>query len=191
MNHPLHHCLAAVALAAIGTTAGSYGLGMSGAGRGGGGSNAGGFGIGRFGTAGRGGGGGGGGGRDYGKDDANIGTHSAGVPKIKPGKADVTGSLDKRIIQKVVNQHKSEIKGCYEKELVKKKGLQGKITLKWTIDATGGVPNAFVTETTMNNSSVENCLVNSITHWRFPAPKGGGIVIVSYPFVFEVGGGSE
>jgi len=171
--------------AAAGNTAGNYGLGMSGAGRGGGGSNVGGFGVGRFGTAGR--GGGGSGGRNYGSAAASLGDKAVGAPKLKPGRPDVSGSLDKRIIRKVVNQHKREIKACYEKELAKKKGLFGKVVVKWTIDQSGNVPSAVVVSTTMNNKEVEKCLSSAISYWRFPAPRGGGLVIVSYPFVFEVG----
>ena len=172
-------------IAAAGNTAGSYGLGTSGAGRGGGGSNVGGFGVGRFGTAGR--GGGGSGGRNYGSAAASLGDKAVGAPKLKPGRPDVSGSLDKRIIRKVVNQHKREIKACYEKELAKKKGLFGKVVVKWTIDQSGNVPSAVVVSTTMNNKEVEKCLSSAISYWRFPAPRGGGLVIVSYPFVFEVG----
>ena len=171
--------------AAAGNTAGNYGLGMSGAGRGGGGSNTGGFGIGNFGTAGR--GGGGKGGRNYGKGSASLGDKAVGKPKLKPGRPDVSGSLDKRIIRKVVNQHKREIKACYEKQLQKKKGLHGKVVVKWTIDQSGNVPSAVVVSSSMNDKAVEGCLAAAIKHWRFPAPKGGGIVVVSYPFVFVVG----
>ncbi len=175
--------------AAIGNTAGSYGLGMAGAGRGGGGSNYGGFGVGRFGTAGRGGGGGGaGGGRGYGDGVAGLGEKSTGQPKLKPGNPDVSGSLDKRIIRKVVNQHRNEIRACYEKELAKKRGLHGKIVVMWVIDQSGNVNSVVVTSSTMDNAAVEKCLERSISFWRFPAPKGGGLVKVSYPFVFEVSG---
>lgn len=103
--------------------------------------------------------------------------------KLKLGDANVSNGLDKRIIHKVISQHRSDIEGC-----IKVEGSQGEIIVKWTIDATGNVPNAFVTESTMGNPSVEACLVKSIQHWRFPAPKNGGVVIVSYPFVFETEG---
>lgn len=171
--------------AAAGNTAGNYGLGMTGSGRGGGGTNTGGFGVGNFGTAGR--GGGGSGGRDYGKGEGKLGDKAIGQPKLKPGNPDVSGSLDRKIIQKVVNQHKREIKACYEKELQKKKGLHGKIVIQWIIDASGNVASATVQSNSMDDKNVASCLTTSIKHWRFPAPKGGGMVKVSYPFVFEVG----
>ena len=40
----------------------------------------------------------------------------------------------------------------------------------------------------MKNANVENCLASRIKTWVFPKPKGGGIVIVNYPFVFKQSG---
>ena len=42
----------------------------------------------------------------------------------------------------------------------------------------GFVASAFV---------VENCVVGRFMRMQFPSPKGGGIVIVSYPFIFSAG----
>jgi hypothetical protein len=44
----------------------------------------------------------------------------------------------------------------------------------------------------MGNARVENCIVQAVRRWEFPKPLGGGIVIVSYPFVLTpAGGGAE
>ncbi len=37
----------------------------------------------------------------------------------------------------------------------------------------------------MGNPNVERCIASRIEAWRFPSPAGGGIVEVSYPFVFR------
>ena len=42
-------------------------------------------------------------------------------------------------------------------------------------------------KTTLNNSAAESCMNNQMKLLRFPEPKGGGIVIVKYPFVFSAG----
>jgi len=36
---------------------------------------------------------------------------------------------------------------------------------------------------------VENCVTKIILRIQFPSPKGGGIVLVSYPFIFTSSGG--
>lgn len=37
----------------------------------------------------------------------------------------------------------------------------------------------------MGNAQAEDCVARQIKKIRFPEPKGGGIVIVTYPFVFK------
>jgi hypothetical protein len=61
----------------------------------------------------------------------------------------------------------------------------------FTIDGTGDVSDATVNETTMNNQNVENCMAVHIRRWKFPEPKGGGQVFVTYPWVFKASGSDE
>lgn len=159
-----------------------YGLGTTGTG--GGGAGMGGFGGGGFGPGGP---GGSGAIRTAAKGyNANLGAKGEAKPKLSMKNPEVTGSLDKRIIQKVVRQHAGELRACYEKEVAKIKGLNGRIVIVWLISPQGAVTKALVKETTMKNKNVENCIINSIKFWRFPAPKGGGMVQIEYPFVFEL-----
>ena len=164
----------------FGQAKGFGGLGLHGAGRGGGGISERGIGLANVGTAGRGGGGRGGSG--YGKGAGDLGERRARVPRIVPGKPVVQGSLDKEIIRRVVRQHRREIKYCYESELQKNKELKGRVVVRFTISATGSVVSAVVKESNLKNASVENCMTGKIRRWVFPEPKGGGIVIVNYPF---------
>lgn len=166
-----------------GEASGMGGLGLAGAGRGGGGVSERGIGLANVGTAGRGGGGRGGSG--YGKGQADLGDRSTIQPKIVPGRPNVQGSLDREIIRRVVRQHRREIQYCYESELQKNRNLAGRITVRFTISATGSVVSAVVSETSMNNANVERCMAERIRRWVFPEPKGGGIVIVNYPFNFS------
>jgi hypothetical protein len=36
----------------------------------------------------------------------------------------------------------------------------------------------------MGNAAVERCLIAAVRRWEFPHPEAGGLVMVSYPFVF-------
>ncbi|MCK6509105.1 AgmX/PglI C-terminal domain-containing protein [Myxococcota bacterium] len=147
---------------------------------GGGGLSGLGVGVGNLGTYGRGGGKGGRGwgqGRLKGKRKQSVDV-STGPPLI-------FGSLDKEIIRRVINNNRSRIKYCYEKELNKYPKLQGKIKVFFQIEGNGMVSTSSVKETTMNNERVEECLAQRVKNMRFPAPKGGGIVQVNYPFFFK------
>lgn len=174
------HALGGMEGAEFGESKGFGGLGLHGAGRGGGGISERGLGLANVGTAGRGGGGRGGSG--YGKGAGDLGERNSRVPNIVPGNPNVQGSLDKEIIRRVVRQNRGAIKYCYEQELQKNKGLAGRVTVRFTISATGSVVSAVVSDSTLNNAAVERCMTNNIRRWVFPEPKGGGIVIVNYPF---------
>jgi hypothetical protein len=40
----------------------------------------------------------------------------------------------------------------------------------------------------MHDSTVESCINARVKSWQFPKPKGGGIVVVTYPFLFKQSG---
>ncbi|RMG10349.1 MAG: hypothetical protein D6729_19630 [Deltaproteobacteria bacterium] len=167
----------------VGDAHGFGGLGLKGTGTGGGGLSETTIGVGGIGTKGRGGGLGG-----YGTGVGGLGKKSDTDIQISSGTPVVMGSLDKELIRRVIRSHHAQIRYCYERELQRKPGLYGKITAKFVIAATGKVTTAKVQATTMNNRAVESCLISRIKTWQFPKPKGGGIVIVTYPFVFKQAG---
>lgn len=158
----------------MGDAGGAGGLGTRGTGSGGGGNS---LGIGGLGTHGHGRGSGG-----YGNID--LGGRGKGRTRIVPGRTIIKGSLDKAEIARVIRQNLNRFKFCYEKELNANPNLAGKIAIYFTIAPTGTVPQASVRETSMNNKTVEDCTVKVMKSLKFPKPKGGGIVVVTYPFVF-------
>jgi TonB family protein len=108
---------------------------------------------------------------------------------VLPGSAVVRGSLDKEIIRRIIRRHINEVKYCYEQELVRKPELGGRVSVQFTIAATGQVVTSVLQNSTMGNLRVENCVVQAVRRWEFPKPLGGGIVIVTYPFAFTPAGG--
>ncbi len=166
--------------AGVGDAQGVGGLGSRGSGAGGGGM---GLGLGGLGTKGGGRGRGG-----YGSID--LGGKGKDSTRVIPGKTTVVGGLDKDVIMKVIKRHQNEIKFCYEQELQKNQALAGKVAVAWTIDPSGGVSEANVSESSMSNANVESCIVQRIRRWKFPEPAGGGVVNVTFPWVFA-GAGAE
>ncbi|MEO0814370.1 MAG: AgmX/PglI C-terminal domain-containing protein, partial [Myxococcota bacterium] len=84
-----------------------------------------------------------------------------------------------------IDQNRNQIRFCYEKELQRNQELAGKVQMKWVISATGSVARSQVTSNSMQTPAVGQCLKQKIMGWKFPAPAGGGIVEVNYPFVFK------
>ena len=162
---------------------GDSGMGLKSLGGRGGGGDGSGLGLARIGTNGIGGGlanyGDGKGGL-RGKESAEIG--------LGPGKPEVQGSIDPELIRRVVHDHRAQIRTCYETQLTAKPSLAGKLVSAWTIDPLGAVTEAHTQESTLRDHNVESCVAQKIKTWRFPIPKGGGEVFVTYPFIFTPGG---
>jgi len=161
-----------------GDAQGLGGLGARGAGVGSGGA---GLGLGGLGTRGVGQGGGG-----YGSVD--LGVRGKDTVRIIPGKTTIVGGLDREVIMKVIKRHQNEIKFCYEAELQKNPALAGKIAVAWTIDPAGLVSEASVSESSMGNEAVEGCVLERIRRWKFPEPAAGGVVAVTFPWIFKAAG---
>ena len=167
----------------IGSAHGVGGLGIVGTGVGGGGTGEGTIGLGNLGTIGKGGGDAStSNGSGYGRG-AGGWAGGARAPDVLPGVPNVRGQLDKEIIRRIIRRHVNEVKSCYEQELTKHPELGGRIMVQFTIGASGQVIASVLQSSTLGNGRVENCTVQAVRRWEFPSPIGGGIVIVSYPFV--------
>jgi TonB family protein len=170
----------------VGEAYGVGGLGLVGTGRGGGGTGEGTIGLGNTGLIGKGGGGGTGSG--YGKGSgAGFGGRGKRVPQVRQAKAQVQGALDKDIIRRIVRAHINEVRSCYNAGLTKNPNLQGRVAVNFVITGTGKVGSSVVQESTIKDSSVGNCIAKAVKRWTFPKPRGGGNVIVTYPFNLSPG----
>jgi hypothetical protein len=105
---------------------------------------------------------------------------SASQPGLKRGE-----------IQRVIARHQARIKHCYERALAGKPGLAGKLALSWTINNEGRVQGAGSLEDTLGSSSLRGCALRVVRGMSFPRPRGGGEVLVSFPFLFSQEGGGQ
>lgn len=169
---------------APGDAHGLGGLGLRGSNAGGGGLGDT-LGIGAIGTRGR-----GGGTDNYGSDGVGV----LGVKKvtdiidITPSNPEVIGSLDKELIRQVIHSHRNQIRYCYESQLNRFPKLAGKVAVKFVISGAGAVASSQVPQSTVGNAELETCVASRVRTWSFPKPKGGGIVVVTYPFIFKQSG---
>ncbi len=168
--------------AAAGDANGTGGMGLRGSGGGGGGLGEG-IGIGGIGTKGRGGGTGG-----YGSGVGSLSGKKSIDPTISSDDAQVMGSLDKELIRQVIKRNASQIRYCYENLLVQFPKLGGKVAIKFIITATGSVSTSQVASSDAGNRQLESCIAGRVQTFQFPKPKGGGVVVVTYPFVLKQSG---
>ncbi|HTN53465.1 MAG TPA: AgmX/PglI C-terminal domain-containing protein, partial [Anaeromyxobacter sp.] len=168
----------------VGDSYGLGGLGIRGSGSGGGGAGET-IGIGAVGTKGRGGGLG-----SYGTGVGGLGKKGDRDISIATGAAQVMGSIDKELVRKVIQDHAAQIRYCYEQQLALNPRLAGKVSIKWVINADGSAssPQVDGSATTLEDAKVHECMMSRITSWQFPKPKGGGIAVITYPWILRASG---
>ncbi|MBN2493930.1 MAG: TonB family protein [Deltaproteobacteria bacterium] len=122
---------------------------------------------------------------------------SGSVPIARRGKSDIqvdqqrsriVGGLSQQVVGRYIERYWAQFKYCYERELARSPDLYGKITTTFTISGSGRVSEAQVLQSSMHNANVEQCLLRAIRRIRFPPPRGGGQVIVTYPFLLRTAG---
>ncbi len=102
----------------------------------------------------------------------------------------IMGTLDKNVIRSVIHKHREQVRYCYVKRVSERPGLHGKIEVRFQIDPEGAVQTAEVASSTAEDQPLEACIAGAVKRWRFPEPRGGGWVVVTYPFIFKVSSGS-
>ena len=150
------------------------GLGQRGTGRGGGGTERS-IGRGRSGTIDRARGG-------YSNGASRLRRRSR-RPRVLVGSSVVKGALDKAIVHRVIRRHLMQIRNCYERELIKQPKLAGGVVVRFVIGAAGLVQSVRI-QRGIGASRLEQCVIGRFRRMRFPSPKGGGLVVVTYPFTF-------
>lgn len=131
------------------------------------------------------------GGFGAGGSGAGGGRNSGGGGKIRVGAVSapaadsvLEGSLSREEIEAVIRANLAKIKACYERNLQAKRGLAGRVMTRFTIQQNGRVSSSGILSSDLRHRPTENCIVAEIRRWKFPLPRGGGQVKVSYPFVF-------
>lgn len=111
-------------------------------------------------------------------------TGNGGVGLIEE-ESEVVGGLDREVIAQYIKSQLGQILYCYERQLSANPDLYGKVAVKFTISGTGQVETQAINQTTLKSVPVEGCILNKIAKWKFPEPKGGTKVVVTYPFLFK------
>ena len=116
-------------------------------------------------------------------------------PKFKDKKVKITpsakfdmsggGKLDRAVVKKYIRKQLAKIRWCYQQAFNKNPDLEGKLTVSFIISPTGSVMKSKVAQSTLSDKELEKCIERKIMTWRFPAPQGGGVVKVNYPFVLR------
>ncbi|MBW1880694.1 MAG: energy transducer TonB [Deltaproteobacteria bacterium] len=94
-------------------------------------------------------------------------------------------ALSRDEIEAVIKRHRTHIRYCYQQQLATEPRLAGKLTVRFVIAGDGTVSSASIVSSTLNHAEVESCVTKKAMRMEFPAPKGGEVVKVNYPFIFS------
>jgi TonB family protein len=171
----------------IGDSFGPGGLGVRGTGRGGGGDGTGTIGLGRLRTIGHG-AGGDPDGNGYGPGNGRLRSRrspSGPTTSIINTGTNVRGSLASDVIRRYIRRNLNSIRYCYEQELVRRPDLAGRVAVQFVISGQGSVSSSTVNSSTLGDPAAEQCVARAVQRIGFPETDDGGVVIVTYPFLFQ------
>jgi TonB family protein len=116
---------------------------------------------------------------------AKVAGQGGGQVSLALEESIVEEGLTREEVGEVIHKHMSEIRYCYESSLMRTPDIEGKLNTSFVIDGTGIVKTAAVKSSTLPDPRLDDCILRRLKTWKFPKPKGGIDVPVTYPFVFK------
>lgn len=113
---------------------------------------------------------------------------SAALVKISTEKAAEEGLRKEEVIA-VIRNHMGEVKHCHDFAILYHPNLEGRVVIDFTIGPSGMPSSVKEQSSTLPEKKLAPCLVSKIATWKFPRPRQGVPVQVSYPFIFKTLGG--
>lgn len=97
----------------------------------------------------------------------------------------VGGGIPRNIVLKRLKAYNREVRNCYERALLVRPSLKGRLTLRWTISATGQTSKLLIMNSQLKMPSLERCVSDTIQAISWPRAANGQPTIVNYPFEFQ------
>ncbi|MDP7039227.1 MAG: AgmX/PglI C-terminal domain-containing protein [Myxococcota bacterium] len=76
---------------------------------------------------------------------------------------------------------------CYEKELPRNPNLAGEVVALLKIDAAGKLSALSISNSTLDNDNVQNCILKKMKRVTFASCPEGGALELTYPWAFKSG----
>jgi hypothetical protein len=111
-----------------------------------------------------------------------YGLPSARRPESVAGKED---SLPMVTLKKAIVSHDPDVRGCYEDALWAWLNLEGRIAMRFVIDAEGTVIGAHEVSNDMGIQAIGCCIAQAMRSWTFSKPESGGPLVVIFPYVLQ------
>ena len=69
--------------------------------------------------------------------------------------------------------------------MIRSPDVEGKLVVQFTIGNLGSVRSTGVRSSSVPDRRLDDCVLDRLARWKFPQPKGGIEVAVTYPFIFK------
>ena len=113
-----------------------------------------------------------------------ISSTGRGRPRVRLGQPVVSGAIEPSAIKRVIHRSVGKFRFCYLRQLQQEPSLAGGVTVKFSVNSRGRVSLARAVSDTASPKelAVGRCFARILRRIRFPRPRGGASVSVSYPF---------
>ncbi|MDY7226624.1 AgmX/PglI C-terminal domain-containing protein [Hyalangium rubrum] len=108
------------------------------------------------------------------------------IPEAEPREESSEGTVDKEDVRRAIQSVVPLIRQCFQDVAERHPGTHS-VTLRFTVEGqglTGHFRDGEVVDTTVQDPFAQACFLDSLLDVRFPAPRGGGRVTITYPFRF-------
>ena len=96
------------------------------------------------------------------------------------GQPIILGALDLSVMTPVVESLEPAVEACRAQH-----PASGKVVVKFVVAKDGTISSATVKSSTTGNAALDGCVAEAFKTPVFPEPKGGGIVITSWPVLLQ------
>ena len=95
------------------------------------------------------------------------------------------GCLTPKMIKRAIARRRSQIRTCYESQLLHQRDLSGIVNISMTIEQSGKVSRVEIIENSTRSAAISRCLEHKLKTLAFPSFDQCEQVVVSHPFNFH------
>ena len=110
---------------------------------------------------------------------------SGAAPKLYVEPTTVGPSGELSAVKRVLLRRHSDVRRCWEPLLRDSPETTGQVRVAFTLTASGAAEAVRIASSTLDTELPDRCLVELVRRTRFPAPRAGGKLEVTYPFELE------
>lgn len=116
--------------------------------------------------------------------DGGLASVKFGTSEKGEGADSTAGGLDRATVRQILNNYKPEVRNCYEKALLVKAKIEGRMVLQWTISPKGTTETLSLVRSKVDTPTLEKCVADVIKGISWPASANHQPTTVIYPFEF-------